>query len=111
MYVAKRNSLGFSIYDLSQDKNSLSRLAVHGHLRDAIGSNELSLHYQPIVNLSTGKVHAFEVLTRWYNEELGQVAPDEFIPITEQSGMIKQLSLWVVDTACRQLKRFYINMR
>lgn len=106
MYVAKRNSLGFSIYDLSQDKNSLSRLAVHGRLRDAITNNELSLHFQPIINLSTGKVHAFEVLTRWYNKELGHVTPDEFIPIAEQSGMIKQLSLWVVDTACRQLKRW-----
>jgi len=106
MYVAKRNSLGFSVYDLSQDKNSLSRLAVHGRLRDAITNNELSLHYQPIINLSTGKVHAFEVLTRWYNEELGQVSPDEFIPIAEQSGMIKQLSLWVVDTVCLQLKRW-----
>lgn len=106
MYVAKRNSLGFSIYDLNQDKNSLSRLAVHGQLRDAITNNELSLHYQPIINLSTGKVHALEVLSRWYNEELGQVAPDEFIPIAEQSGMIKQLSLWVVDTACRLLKQW-----
>lgn len=106
MYVAKRNSLGFSIYDLSQDKNSVNNLAIHGRLRDAIKNNELSLHYQPIINLSTGKVYAFEVLCRWYNEELGQVSPDVFVPIAEQTGMIKQLSLWVIDTACNQLSRW-----
>ncbi len=106
MYIAKRNSLGFSVYDLSRDKNSLTRLVVLGKLRNAIANNQLTPYYQPIINLKTGEIHALEVLTRWHDEELGHIPPDEFIPIAEKSGLIKQLSAWVLDTAIAQFAQW-----
>lgn len=108
MYIAKKNAFGFSVYDFSKDKNSVTRLTMRSRLHDAILNNELSLHYQPIINLATGKVHALEVLTRWYDKNLGQVPPDEFILLAEQTGIIKQLTLWVVDTAISQLRDWQI---
>lgn len=105
MYIAKRNALGYSVYDLSRDQNSLDKLIVLGKLRTAIANNELTLFYQPIINLSSGKVYGLEVLTRWYDDNLGDISPDIFIPIAEQSGVIKQFSLWMLDTAVSQFMR------
>ncbi len=106
MYIAKQNSLGFSVYDLNRDKNSLTRLIVLGKLRNAIANNQLTLYYQPIINLQTGNLHALEVLTRWHDEELGHIPPDEFIPIAEQSGLIKQLSAWVLEASIAQFMQW-----
>lgn len=111
MYIAKRNSLGFSVYDLSRDKNSLTRLVVLGKLRNAVANNQLTPYYQPIINLKTGEIHALEVLTRWHDEELGHITPDEFIPIAEKSGLIKQLSAWVLDASISQFVQWQtLNM-
>ena len=102
MYIAKKNSLGYSVYDLNRDKNSIDKLIVLGKLRKAITNNLLTLYYQPIINLHSGKLYSLEVLTRWHDEELGNICPDEFIPFAERSGIIKQLSLWVLDNAVEQ---------
>lgn len=112
MYIAKHNASGFSVYNISRGENSLAKLVVLEKLRSAIAENKLTLHYQPIINLHTGGLYALEVLTRWHDDELGDIRPDEFIPVAEQSGSIKQLSLWVLETAIRQFmkwKKFNLN--
>lgn len=80
----------------------MKRLTMENQLRQAIEHNEFSLHYQPQLCLSTGRVTGFEALLRWHNPELGMVAPLDFIPITEENGMIVTIGEWVLRTACTQ---------
>jgi EAL domain-containing protein (putative c-di-GMP-specific phosphodiesterase class I) len=65
---------------------------------------EFSLHYQPIVNIKSGKINGAETLLRWYNEELGQVSPGEFIPLAESSGLVVSIDHWVLKNVCQQIK-------
>ena len=67
--------------------------------------NELSLQYQPLVKVETLEICGFEVLLRWNNENTGR-SPKDFIPLAEQTGLIKPIGLWVIRTACEQLKLF-----
>jgi EAL domain-containing protein (putative c-di-GMP-specific phosphodiesterase class I) len=73
-----------------------------GELRRALDRHELVLYYQPKAVLEDGRVHAVEALLRWQHPERGLVPPDEFIPMAQQTGLIKPLTLYVVDTALRQ---------
>jgi EAL domain-containing protein (putative c-di-GMP-specific phosphodiesterase class I) len=72
-------------------------------LRQAIGREQLLMHYQPVVDLSLGKVIGAEALLRWRHPKLGLVPPTEFIPILEESGMMEEVGLWVLNTACREV--------
>ena len=69
-------------------------------------NQELALNYQPIVDLDTKKITGFEALARWYNPRLGTVSPGEFIPIAEETGLINDLGIWVLRTACKQLHQW-----
>lgn len=69
-------------------------------------NQELALNYQPIVDLDTKKITGFEALARWYNPRLGTVSPGEFIPIAEETGLINNLGIWVLRTACKQLHQW-----
>ncbi|NRP74904.1 putative signaling protein [Ensifer psoraleae] len=71
-------------------------------LRQALGNNELEVHYQPIVNLHTGEITTFEALARWPHPERGQVSPAEFIPVAEESGLIGPLAEWILRQACTE---------
>ncbi|OLN23159.1 hypothetical protein BTO30_04090 [Domibacillus antri] len=75
-------------------------------LKNAIRNGELSLVYQPQVNMKTKQVHGVEALLRWHNEEMGFVSPAEFIPIAEESGLIVEIGEWVIRTACLQMKEW-----
>ncbi len=105
MYVAKRNHLGHAVYDPSTDQHSLRNLALLGELRGAIERNDLVLHYQPKVNLKTGKVYGVEALVRWKHENHGIMYPDEFVPLAEQTGLIAPLSMWVLESGLAQCQR------
>ena len=72
-------------------------------LRHAICNEELELFYQPVIDLESGKIVAFEVLTRWHDPERGFIAPGDFIPIAEDTGLIMPLGRWAMHTACKQL--------
>ena len=102
MYTAKKAHLFYKLYDLAQDTYSPRRLALMGALRKAIVNNELTLYYQPKVEIATGITSSVEALVRWQHPEFGFIAPDQFIPFAEQTGLIVHLTRWVLETAAQQ---------
>ena len=102
MYVAKRNNLGFSVYDPEQDTHSVGRLALMSEFRAAIEEHSLNLVYQPKVNIQTREIIGAEALLRWNHPQRGCIEPDEFIPLAEQTGLIKPLTAWVLEQAVQQ---------
>lgn len=106
MYVAKQTHSGFAFYDQEQDPHSLNRLALMGELRQAIENDQLLLHYQPKIDMHTGRITATEALIRWQHPRDGFIPPDMFIPIAEQTGLIKPLTHWVLNEAIRQCARW-----
>ncbi len=107
MYSAK--SLGRSnvqFFSTEMNERANRRFVIESHLRHALGKNELFLVYQPQVDLATGKIVGSEALLRWASPELGNVRPDEFIPVAEESGLIHPIGEFVMESACRQAKRW-----
>ncbi len=80
----------------------LQHQALKTRLYRALEQGRLALHYQPIVDLRTGEVRAFEALMRWHDEQLGEVSPARFIPVAEESGLMGALGAWSLEQACRQ---------
>lgn len=105
MYRSKEaGSNCFHFYREDMNKDARERLQLEFHLRQAMTRNEFSLHYQPKMEFSSGKVVGVEALIRWNNPELGSVSPIRFIPILEDNGMILEVGNWVLRTACQQLR-------
>jgi diguanylate cyclase (GGDEF)-like protein/PAS domain S-box-containing protein len=102
MYVAKRAGSGHAVYESGADQHSLDRLALVAELRHAIDSGELVLHYQPKVDFADGTLVGLEALVRWHHPRRGLLAPDDFIPLAEQTGLIEPLSRWVLQAVLRQ---------
>ena len=108
MYSAKETKAGYMFYDGSRREADPARLTLLSELRRAIEQRELVLHYQPKATLSSGTVSSVEALLRWNHPERGMVRPDEFIPLAQQTGLIKPLTLYVLDEAlgqCRDWQR------
>lgn len=104
MYYSKRMGANtFTYYQESMNARALKRMTIENHLRQALDRNEFTLHYQPQFDLIKGELSGMEALLRWHNWELGNVPPDEFIAIAEESGIIVAIGEWVMETACRQL--------
>jgi diguanylate cyclase (GGDEF)-like protein/PAS domain S-box-containing protein len=105
MYSAKRRGKNhFQLYNNAMNVSALERLTMENQLRKALERNELLLHYQPQQELDSGRIIGVEALLRWQNEELGNVPPDRFIPMAEDSGLIIPIGEWVLRTACAQIK-------
>jgi len=105
MYHAKKKGPGnFSYYSKEMNNASQERLEIENHLRNAIDNNELRLVYQPQMRLKSGTYKNVEALLRWNNPELGEISPVTFIPIAEESGLIKKIDLWVITEACKQMR-------
>ncbi|MCF6193575.1 MAG: EAL domain-containing protein [Kangiellaceae bacterium] len=105
MYHAKKKGPGnFSYYSKDMNNASQERLDIENHLRNAIENNELRLAYQPQMRLKLGTYKNVEALIRWRNPELGDVSPVNFIPIAEETGLIKTIDLWVISEACKQMR-------
>jgi diguanylate cyclase (GGDEF)-like protein len=108
MYFAKRQWPGtYAFFDASMNEGALQRYTIEGKLRGALERGELSLHYQPQIDITTGEVAGMEALLRWTNDELGVVPPNDFIPIAEDAGLIIPIGGWVLRTACSQAKTWH----
>lgn len=97
MYIAKRSGNSYAIYAPDQDPYDVNRVVLMADLRQAIERRELSVHYQPKVNLSTRRLTGLEALARWDNPRRGWVPPGEFIPLAERTGLIKRLTSCVLE--------------
>ena len=104
MYHAKANGRnGYQFYDQSMNAAALRRLNIEARLRRALAHDELELHYQPRIELASGRITGFEALARWTDAELGVVPPGDFIPIAEQTGLIDPLGEWVLRKVCQEV--------
>ncbi|WP_233453879.1 putative bifunctional diguanylate cyclase/phosphodiesterase [Tsuneonella flava] len=102
LYQAKvggRNQARF--YDSSMSRDLVRRREIEAELRAAIQRDELSIFFQPIVDLETGRIRTFEALVRWFHPEKGELRPDEFIPVAEETGVIVTLGNWITKQAAR----------
>ena len=107
MYAAKSKGKGvYEIYEREMHAAALERVELEADLRDALRRRELTLHYQPLVELPSGRVSGVEALARWDHPERGSVSPGEFVPLAEESGLVVDLGRWVLGEACREGRRF-----
>lgn len=105
MYHSKRAGGNmYQYFSAKMSETALRRLNLENHLRKAIERNELELHYQPQLDVLTGKFCGLEALIRWNCHELGQLSPAEFIPLAEETGLIVSIGEWVLRKACQEAK-------
>ena len=111
MYAAKRSGTGYALYSDGADEALSMRLALASELPAAMEADELELHFQPKADLSSGRPVAVEALVRWRHPELGLLAPDRFIPLAEETGLIRPLGRWVLDHAVAEAARWRADGR
>ena len=104
MYSAKDNKQGYAVFDPSiTEEITLARMTLDGILNEDIKRNDLFLVYQPVIEFRTGEISYIETLVRWRQPDGKILMPGSFIQAAEKSGLIRQLSEWVIETACREL--------
>ena len=99
MYVAKRAGTGYTLYAPEQDRSNAGELSLKSELREAIHSDQLCLYYQPQIDHKTQRVTGLEALVRWNHPLRGFLAPDAFVPLAEDGGLIGPLTYWVLRSA------------
>jgi diguanylate cyclase (GGDEF)-like protein len=104
MYLAKAGNSTHVIYDPREDEYDPTRLSLVGELRRAIEAAEVTVFYQPKADLRTGEIKGAEALVRWEHPERGLLMPDEFIPLAQHTGLIRPLTLTVIDVAMAQMR-------
>ena len=111
LYAAKDAGRDSHRYYRRPERDSGYDLAIASGLRDALNRDELTLHYQPLVELAGGRIVGAEALIRWNHPARGLIAPGEFLPVAERSGLIRPITTWVVERACAQAGRWQAEGR
>ncbi|KAF1048529.1 sensor domain-containing protein [Xylophilus sp.] len=107
MYEAKaRGRASHAFYDEGMGRRMAEKLLLHERLRLALAYGGLALHFQPQVDMVTGRVQEVEALLCWSDPQHGEVSPERFIPVAEATGLILPLGAWVIDAACRQIAQW-----
>jgi len=106
MHYAKEKNLGVAIFTKELRSRFLERARLEMDLNQAVERNELAMHYQPIVDLSDGRLLGFEALLRWHHSEFGMIPPNKFIPIAEDTGLIIPITDWILQTTTAQLAQW-----
>jgi diguanylate cyclase (GGDEF)-like protein len=106
MYIAKRQHLGTVFYDRTDDPYSPKRLSLAADLRHAVERGEIEAYFQPEIDLVTGDVISVEALARWTHREHGNIVPDQFIPIAEQSGLIRDLTYLMLEQSLERIRQW-----
>ena len=107
MYKAKTEGKGcYQVFDETMHQSVVILLQLENELRQSVSTPSFTLYYQPILDLKTDQIVGFEALIRWIHPRLGIVSPQDFIPLAEDTGLIIPIGLWVLETACLQLKEW-----
>jgi EAL domain-containing protein (putative c-di-GMP-specific phosphodiesterase class I) len=108
MYRAKARGRGaYQLYDKSMNERALDHLRMETRLRRALERNEFVLHYQPRIDVASGRIVGAEGLIRWQHPERGLLQPPEFIPLVEQAGLVIPIGEWAIETACQQTAHWH----
>jgi diguanylate cyclase (GGDEF)-like protein len=106
MYDAKRANIGIALYDKNKDKHNTDQLALLTDLRHAIENDLLDIYFQPQYSIADRTITGLEALLRWNHPQLGMISPDQIIPLAEQSGVIKNLTLWILENCIIRLSKW-----
>ena len=108
MYRAKQGEgqEGLLFFSPDMNRRALERLTLEGNLRRAMEREELSLNYQPQLDLESGKIVGAEVLLRWKHGEMGMISPAVFIPVAEETGLIIPIGQWILESVCARIKEW-----
>lgn len=106
IYHAKQAGKDFAVYNTSMDRASPNRLILMSELKKAIEGEQLLVYYQPKIDLNTGKMSGCEALLRWEHPTFGMMSAEKFIPIAERTGLIKELSLYVLKQTVEQISKW-----
>lgn len=108
MYKAKEEGRAkYTLYDPIMNQHLLERVEIENNLRKGIANQEFELYYQPQYNFEESKITGFEALIRWNNKKMGQVSPLKFIKVAEESQIIITLGEWIIDNACKFIKKLH----